>query len=317
MEVACIGLIPTILFCLFLSTSAAADAAVHERDSLATASVISSDTLHQNHRNTRQMSGVLLTPGGSGRGVFFRTRKLLRDFTLSRADQPRHLGNAEPNNETLFSVLGVDEAKYPTALGSLLAESSKNKSEPERAKNNEAESNLPYFLLRTNKNAASARKDLSIFPNNSDTDVPSMFPLSSDTVPKQQWDRIRRGAFPILPDNHSERQSFFSPLETCRQKEIVNILRPRGCVARLIHSSACEGTCHSRSVPQWDVDRQELRRVTYCTCCKPHQLSYKRIRFRCAGGEQSQPVFYLGVATQCACRPCSDADPRLQQPYDY
>ena len=129
--------------------------------------------------------------------------------------------------------------------------------------------------------------------------------------------RSRRGVFPILPDSYVDRQSYFSPTETCRQKNLIRVLRPPGCLPRTVRSSACQGTCHSRAVPQWSMERQEMRLVSYCTCCKPHRLTYRRVRFRCPGRTQRQLVFFQGVAGDCACRPCSDGNPELQQPYDY
>ncbi|KAL8577547.1 hypothetical protein ACOMHN_044227 [Nucella lapillus] len=145
-------------------------------------------------------------------------------------------------------------------------------------------------------------------------------PLTVDQAggfkPRQQ-NRIRRSAFPLLPDSYVERQSYFSAMETCQQHELMHVLRPPGCLRRVVRTSSCQGTCHSRSVPHWNIDLQQLRHVAYCTCCKPHQLSYRRTQFRCPGRRKKVLVLFVGVATQCACRPCSEADPALQQPYDY
>ncbi|KAK7109247.1 hypothetical protein V1264_013322 [Littorina saxatilis] len=128
-----------------------------------------------------------------------------------------------------------------------------------------------------------------------------------------EWSRVRRGTGSMTQAGRGE---WFSASETCQQLEVVKVLQPPDCVRRVVRSQSCQGTCHSRSVPQWDVERQELRRVAYCTCCKPHSMTYRRIRFRCPGRDKNL-VIHVGVATQCACRPCSDGTASLRQPYDY
>nr|KAG5708393.1 hypothetical protein BaRGS_034424 [Batillaria attramentaria] len=69
--------------------------------------------------------------------------------------------------------------------------------------------------------------------------------------------------------------------------------------------------------PSGHYETQEVRHVAYCTCCKPHQMSFRRVRFNCPGRPRKQLVQFVGVADECACRPCSDGDPEPQQPYDY
>lgn len=350
--------IPLILSLLFLWTSTAANVAETDTGSPAMASCTPSDTLLLTLcRNTRHTLGVTPTPGKSLRNrVSFPVGKLLQDLKLPRAGElhhPRgelhHPRGVRPNKSTFLADSDVDTAKHPTAqrLLGLFKETTPTKNENETrsavtADNDEVETTSVRYVpaATTAAHKAATTKEAFALPDEASAvtvdvttsavavdvttsavtvDVTTVSPrLPSDPALKEQRNRVRRGVSPILPDNHPERQFFFSPSETCHQKEIVSILRPQGCVARVVRSSACEGTCHSRSVPQWDVERQELRRVTYCTCCKPHRLSYKRIRFRCqASGERNQVVFYLGVAAQCACRPCSDAEPRLRQPYDY
>ena len=340
MKVVSTECISLILSLLFLWTSTVANVAEPDTGSPSMASCTPSDTLLQTLcRNTRHPLGVIPAPGKRlGNRVSFPVGKLLQDLKLPRAGELHHQRgelhhprSVQPNKSTLLADSAVDTAKHPKAqrLLGLVKETTPTKNENETrsavtADNDEVETTSVRYVpaATTAARKTATMKEAFALPDETSVVVADVTTvsrrLSSDTALKTQRNRVRRGASPILPDNHSERQFFFSPLETCHQKEIVSILRPQGCAARVVRSSACEGTCHSRSVPQWDVERQELRRVTYCTCCKPHRLSYKRIRFRCqASGERNPVVFYLGVAAQCACRPCSDAEPRLRQPYDY
>ena len=122
----------------------------------------------------------------------------------------------------------------------------------------------------------------------------------------------------VLPANHADRHTYFSPSETCRPRHTQITVRLTGCLPKRLHVFACHGTCHSRNVPEWIYEEQELRMVEYCTCCQPHIRRYRQLEFICPGRPEKRIRLRRGAAFECACRPCSDqANPEPEQPYEY
>ena len=81
----------------------------------------------------------------------------------------------------------------------------------------------------------------------------------------------------------------FSLRESCSDYRIALTISHRGCRSLTLRAVGCHGTCHSRSVPEWDFENEELQFIfKYCTWSKnrdtyllldrnicPHRQSYK------------------------------------------
>ncbi|KAK6175311.1 hypothetical protein SNE40_013799 [Patella caerulea] len=117
------------------------------------------------------------------------------------------------------------------------------------------------------------------------------------------------------PDSYNERADYFSASETCRQQIVRNVVRLPGCVPKAVVTFACEGTCHSRNVPDWRFLEQDVHMIEHCTCCQPNIVRCRNVTFECPGRKSLTKC--LAATFECACRPCSDADPSAEKPYDY
>lgn len=117
-------------------------------------------------------------------------------------------------------------------------------------------------------------------------------------------------------DEHS-RANQYSASETCQRRLIAITLIKPGCTPKRVLSSACKGTCHSRSIPEWQYAEQHVTMIKYCTCCSPLHQRERVVKLNCPGKSRRYKHIPVRVTRQCACRPCSDADPASEHPYSY
>lgn len=119
-----------------------------------------------------------------------------------------------------------------------------------------------------------------------------------------------------IHEDHMNQSLHFRGTETCRRfVGRIRIFR-LGCNAKIVRIPGCHGTCRSRSVPKWDVSDQNTRTIEFCTCCKPHHIGRRYVILTCPR-LQRRLRFGLSYPLDCACRPCSDGETELDQPYDY
>ena len=74
------------------------------------------------------------------------------------------------------------------------------------------------------------------------------------------------------------------------------------CAPKSIIIWYCQGTCQSRSVPQYYEAISNTRSVESCTCCSARSLRVRTLSFRCAGGNILRQMAW---PFDCSCRPCS------------
>ncbi|XP_005096533.3 neuroblastoma suppressor of tumorigenicity 1-like [Aplysia californica] len=109
-----------------------------------------------------------------------------------------------------------------------------------------------------------------------------------------------------------------SSSSTCRHRIETTLIAVPGCVPKSLLITRCQGSCHSRSVPEFDTDRQEVRHVEHCSCCKPMVMKFRAVRFTCPRRRQRFFVKRFGFPFRCACRPCANVpEVTAEQPYDY
>ncbi|XP_067649050.1 bursicon-like [Haliotis asinina] len=121
----------------------------------------------------------------------------------------------------------------------------------------------------------------------------------------------------MLPESGADRHHQYSAQETCRQQLRRATIRFPGCAPKSVVMVSCRGTCHSRNVPEWRYSSQAMQMVEHCTCCKPHVRRFRYIEFTCPSRPGGRLRWRQWAALQCACRPCADAEPEAEQPYDY
>ena len=110
--------------------------------------------------------------------------------------------------------------------------------------------------------------------------------------------------------------------ETCQDRFTTLHVGYPGCSSQSVVTVACRGTCRSRTVPEWDQEREILHMVEHCTCCKPMLIRRVRITLDCpflssTTRRRVTRNIWVSMACQCHCRPCSHAKPQAQKPYDY
>ncbi|GFS06012.1 hypothetical protein ElyMa_004696400 [Elysia marginata] len=74
------------------------------------------------------------------------------------------------------------------------------------------------------------------------------------------------------------------------------------CVAKSILIWYCQGTCTSRSVPQYNSAISNVRSVEDCTCCSARTMRFRTLTFQCPGRSVPRRVAW---PFDCSCRPCS------------
>lgn len=146
--------------------------------------------------------------------------------------------------------------------------------------------------------------------NNSSSSSSTLAAVTFEVLPR----RGRRSQTLLRPDNHQVRATYFTPGETCRTEPVMQRLQLDGCDSLSVVTQGCRGTCHSRSQPEWHFERQQVRNVQHCTCCKPYQERYVPVVFQCRGTTKER---YVGTASSCACRPCSYGNVTTRTIYEY
>jgi hypothetical protein len=118
---------------------------------------------------------------------------------------------------------------------------------------------------------------------------------------------------PWLHMSYANTQSPY--VNDCRTYPLAITISVPGCRSRRVLTFACNGVCHSRSIPYYDILAETLYMVTHCMCCKPYKIVTRMVELNCRGRIQKREV---GAAMKCSCRPCSD-NPHVQaeRPYDY
>lgn len=111
--------------------------------------------------------------------------------------------------------------------------------------------------------------------------------------------------------------STMSSLGNCQRRLARMTLSPPGCFPKTIVVLGCHGSCHSRSVPEWSFEKQEVEMIDYCTCCEPRETVTRRVTLRCSYSPTGRRYARIRLPVNCECRPCSDGDPQAEQPYDY
>ena len=105
--------------------------------------------------------------------------------------------------------------------------------------------------------------------------------------------------------------------ETCKTHPTVVKLTHSGCVPKLVRTYSCRGRCHSRAIPEWDVENEQVHMIEHCTCCKPMVRAMRMVALECPVLGKARNML-VRSAFECRCRPCSEGKPKpFKLPEDY
>lgn len=160
------------------------------------------------------------------------------------------------------------------------------------------------FLFSTQPDLHSTLLSVPVCSANQNTELP-------------QFHFITKKSVIPLPTSLNN-QSLPIPSSGCQHRIETKLISLSGCARKSILFLTCQGTCHSRSVPQWIENDGEVQQIEYCTCCSSFSMRFRNITFECPGRPVPRHVVRIGFPFQCACRPCANV-PEIPagQPYDY
>ncbi|GFO50325.1 hypothetical protein PoB_007683000 [Plakobranchus ocellatus] len=98
----------------------------------------------------------------------------------------------------------------------------------------------------------------------------------------------------------------------CNQLVYTRLYTISGCVPKSILLWRCQGTCDSRSVPEWDAASSMVASVENCNCCSAGLLKSRTTVFVCPNRRRGNITRTVTWPFRCSCRPCSSV-PTIQR----